>query len=516
MELNELVRVSSEVAATRSRRQKVEALASCLASLGADEIEIAASFLAGSLPQGRIGIGPATVRSVVGDVSPAANASLSVRDVDAALTAIREARGAGSAGLRRTELAGLLGRATAAEQRFLVGLVLGEVRQGALDGILIDAIARVADAPVGAVRRAAMFAGEVPPVAAAALTEGESGLARFGLELFRPVLPMLAQPIDGIDAALARHERAAFEIKLDGVRVQVHRAGGDVRVFTRSLNDVTAAVPEVVDAVRALPAHDIILDGEVIALREDGSPLPFQTTMRRFGRKLDIDRLRVEVPLSTVYFDCLHLDGDSLVDVPDAQRRRVLEDRVPESLVIPRFVSDDAVDASRFLDGTLSRGHEGLMVKALDAVYEAGGRGHAWLKIKPVHTLDLVVLAAEWGSGRREGFLSNLHLGARDAAGGEHVMLGKTFKGMTDKMLAWQTEALLALETGRDGHVVHVRPDLVVEIAFNDVQESPQYPGGMALRFARVKGYRCDKSAAEADTIETVRSIYETQRRRSD
>jgi DNA ligase 1 len=349
-------------------------------------------------------------------------------------------------------------------------------------------------------------------VAAAALAGGEAALGALGIELFRPLQPMLAQSAEDVREALERLTgpgagEVSFEVKLDGARVQVHRRGDEVRVFSRRLNEVTAAVPEVVEAALALPAREIILDGEVIALRPDGAPHPFQVTMRRFGRKLDVAGLRGALPLSPFFFDCLWLDGRELLAAPLAERVAALASLATQEMRVERLVTADAGAAEAFLRRTLAAGHEGVMAKALDAPYEAGSRGQGWLKVKEVKTLDLVVLAAEWGSGRRHGWLSNLHLGARDPAGG-FVMLGKTFKGMTDEVLAWQTERLLALATRREGHVVHVRPELVVEIAYNDLQASPHYPGGLALRFARLEGYRPDRTPQDADTIDTVREVY--------
>src|SRR5436305_1033121 len=373
-------------------------------------------------------------------------------------------------------------------------------------GALADLLRRLG--PADEVRRALMLAGELPEVARAVLTEGRPGLARFRLELFRPLQPMLASPAGDVSEALERLGEAAFELKLDGARVQVHKAGDEVRVYSRRGNEVTPAVPELVATVQALPARQAILDGEVIALRPDGAPLPFLVTMRRFGRKLDIARLRGELPLTSFFFDVLHLDGEDLLDRPAGERFAALGGAVP-GLTVPRIVTADAEEADAFFADALERGHEGMMAKALDAPYEAGRRGFAWLKIKPAHTLDLVILAAEWGHGRRQGWLSNLHLGARDPDNGGFVMLGKTFKGLTDEMLAWQTQKLQELALGTDSWTVYVRPELVVEVAFSDVQESPQYPGGMALRFARVKRYREDKTAEEADTIGTVRGIFE-------
>ncbi|HVG69614.1 MAG TPA: ATP-dependent DNA ligase, partial [Vicinamibacterales bacterium] len=383
----------------------------------------------------------------------------------------------------------------------------GELRQGALAGVLLEAVAKASDIRSATIRRAAMRAGALAPVAQAALLHGEAGLSSFDVRIFNPVQPMLAQSADNLDAALdTLGGELALEWKLDGARIQVHKAGDEVRVFTRNLRDVTTAVPEVVDVCRALPVKDAIFDGEVIALRPDDSPHPFQTTMQRFGRRLDVDRLRVELPLTPFLFDLLYVDGESFLDHPQAARMARLTSVAP-ALVVPSLIRPTREQATQFLADTLERGHEGLMAKALDASYSAGRRGQSWIKVKVARTLDLVVLAAEWGHGRRRGMLSNLHLGARDPAGGGFVMLGKTFKGLTDEMLAWQTTRFLELETSRDAHTVYLRPELVVEIAFNDLQESPHYPGGLALRFARVKGYRSDKSASEADTIDTLRAI---------
>jgi DNA ligase-1 len=355
-----------------------------------------------------------------------------------------------------------------------------------------------------------MVTGSLGTVARVAMNEGAAGLARFAITLQRPVRPMLAQPADDIADAVTRLGTAAVEWKVDGARVQVHKAGRDVRVYTRALNEVTASVPEIVEMLRELPASELILDGEAVALDARGAPLAFQVTMRRFGRKLDVEQMRAELPLAAFFFDCLYRDGTPLVERPTQERFDALAAVLPSALVIPRLVTADVAAAEDFYADALARGHEGVMVKALDAPYEAGSRGASWLKVKRAHTLDLVVLAAEWGHGRRRGWLSNLHLGARDPAGG-WVMLGKTFKGMTDALLAWQTSELLARERARDAYTVYVRAELVVEIAFNDLQASPQYPGGLALRFARVKGYRPDKRAEDADTIETVRALYDAQ-----
>jgi DNA ligase-1 len=385
------------------------------------------------------------------------------------------------------------------------------LRQGALEGLMIEAVAAAAALPPETVRRAAMIAGGVAAIANSALTEGVAGLSRHAIALFQPLAPMLAQPADDIDDAMARIPMAALEWKVDGARVQVHKDGAAVRLYSRTGNDVTPAAPEVADAVRAARAERLILDGEAIALKASGAPYPFQDTMRRFGRALDIDEMRKTMPLSVFFFDCLRRDDTDLVPTAATARFEALTATLPSELLIPRLVTSDVAAAQAFYDDALDRGHEGVMVKALDAAYDPGARSAKWLKVKRAHTLDLVVLAAEWGHGRRRGWLSNLHLGARDPAGGGFVMLGKTFKGMTDAMLAWQTDELLKREIARDEWTVRVRPDLVVEIAFNDLQASPRYPGGLALRFARVKGYRPDKTAADADTIDTVRAIFAKQ-----
>ena len=506
MLLHEIAQASADVTATSSRLAKVSRLAECLAQASPDEVAIAVAYLSGVLPQGTIGVGWAALRELP---PPAASPpTLELLEVDAAASRIAGIAGAGSQAARRDELAALFGRATEPEQRFLTGLLLGELRQGALEGVMVEAVARAAEIPAAQVRRAVMLAGDLGTVAASAIGEGEDGLSRFGLTLLRPVQPMLAQTGDDLDDALGRIHPAVVEWKLDGARVQVHRAGEEVRAFTRNLADITDRIPEIVEAVSALSVDSIMLDGEAIALDADGRPRRFQQTMSRFGSKVKVEELRKDVPLSPFFFDCLHVDGEDLIDRPARERLAALEQHLPEALRVPGIVTDDTGEAQRFLEDALARGHEGVMVKALDAPYEAGRRGAGWLKVKVAHTLDLVVLAAEWGHGRRQGKLSNLHLGARDPERDTFVMLGKTFKGMTDEVLAWQTERLQELETHRDSHTVYVRPELVVEIAFDGVQTSTRYPGGMALRFARVKGYRPDKRADEADTIETIRAIH--------
>jgi DNA ligase-1 len=504
--LDEIARTSAEVAETSARLRKIEHLADCLVRLEPSEVTIAVAYLSGELPQGSIGVGWASLKELPSATEPPP--TLELLDVDAAITSIAALAGKGSQAARRAELAELFGRATEGEQRFLVSLLLGELRQGALGGVMVDAVAKAAGRPPAEVRRGAMLAGNLGEVAAAALGGEEAGLSRFTLTVLRPIKPMLAQTAEDLGRALQAFGEAAIEWKLDGARLQVHRLEKEVRAYTRSLADVTDRVPEVVDAVLALPVDAVVLDGEAIALRDDGRPHRFQLTMSRFGSRLAADAA-ARVPLTAFFFDVLHADGEDLLVRPARERFETLERLVPRANRVPRIVTGDADEAEQFLRDTLARGHEGVVAKALDAPYEAGRRGGSWLKLKPSHTLDLVVLAAEWGHGRRRGKLSNLHLGARDPATGGFVMLGKTFKGLSDLMLAWQTERLLALQTGRDDFTVHVRPELVVEVAFDGVQTSRRYPGGVALRFARVKGYRPDKRPEDADTIDAVRAIHE-------
>jgi DNA ligase 1 len=507
MQLHELVAVSNAVTSTRGRLDKISRLAELLRRLPPEEIIVAVSYLCGSLPQGRIGIGWSVVAAGRAAAPAAAEPSLELRDVHDTFEQIATISGAGAARAKTRLLTDLFCRAIDSEQDFLVRLLSGELRQGAQEGVLAEAVAKAAQAPASVVRSAAMMCGSLGDVARAALFEGVAALEKYSIQLFRPVEPMLASPAEGVSDAIAAFGEAAFEVKLDGARIQAHKSGDQVRVYSRALRDVTAAVPEVVDAVRQLSSREIILDGEVLALQGNGTPLPFQETMRRFGRRLDVDRLKSELPLTPFFFDCLYTNGRSIIAEPQRERFEVLK-TIAGAFAVPHRVIQDEDQAAAFFDDAIARGHEGVMAKALDAPYAAGSRGSAWLKIKNVRTLDLVVLAAEWGSGRRRGWLSNLHLGARDPQRDGFVMLGKTFKGMTDALLEWQTAALLEREVHREGHVVYVRPELVVEIAFNDLQESPQYPGGLALRFARVKGYRPDKTASEADTLQTLQEIY--------
>ncbi len=506
MLFDEIARTSLEVAETPARLKKIDSLAGCLARLEPDEVPIAVAYLSGELPQGSIGIGWASLRDRPPPAAPPP--ALELVEVDAAVTRIAGISGKGSQAARRAELAALFARATEQEQRFLTALLLGELHQGALEGVMVDAVAKASGLAPAAVRRSAMLAGSLAEVAQAALSGGDAGLERFALTVLQPVKPMLAQPAEDLASAVERMRPVAVEWKLDGARLQVHRLGDEVRAFTRSLADVTDRVPEVAEAVRSLSVEAVVLDGEAIALKKDGRPHRFQVTMSRFGSRLD-PAAAARVPLSVLFFDVLHADGEDLLDRPAHERVEALERLVPETNRVPRAVVEEPAEAERFLRAALERGHEGVILKALDAPYEAGRRGGSWLKLKPTHTLDLVVLAAEWGHGRRRGKLSNLHLGARDPATGGYVMLGKTFKGLSDVMLAWQTKRLLELETDSDDFTVHVRPELVVEIAFDGVQTSKRYPGGVALRFARVKGYRPDKRPEDADTIDAVRAIHD-------
>jgi DNA ligase-1 len=509
----DVVASTAEVTATRARSRKVATLADLFARLSPGEVPVVVAILTGTPRQGRIGIGWRTVASI--EAPPAAEPQLEVADIDAALDKLDALHGAGSQAARADELRSLLARATEDEQDLLRRLLVGELRHGALEGLVTDALARAAHVPLTTMRRAAMLAGDLPAVATVALTEGEPGLEAIGLTLLRPIQPMLAQTAADVTEALALAAspddgghaappgEASVEWKLDGARIQVHRVGDEVRIYTRNLNDVTDRLPGIVDLARSLPAGSFVLDGEAIGVGEDELPQRFQDTMSQFGSQSD----GAGAGLASRFFDVLHLDGDDLIDRPLRDRLAIL-DRLAGPWRIPGIITSDPAAAQRVLDQALAAGHEGVMVKGADSAYEAGRRGGAWRKVKPVHTLDLVVLAAEWGSGRRRGWLSNLHLGARDPdAPGEFVMVGKTFKGLTDELLAWQTEQFPELETHRTDVAVFLRPELVVEIALDGVQSSTRYAGGVALRFARVRRYRPDKSPAEADTIDAVRAM---------
>ena len=497
----DLATTSLAVAATRSRKAKAELLGAALRGLDAGEVEPGVAYLSGELRQRRTGVGWAALRDLP---EPAAEPSLQVGEVDVALEHLATLSGAGSQAARRDALTGLFARATEPEQQLLRGLLSGEIRQGALAGVMADAVAAATGLPRAAVDRATMLRGDARVVAEAALREGAEGLERFGLEVGRPLKPMLASPSASLGEALAKAGPGDVVVddKLDGARIQVHRDGDAVTISSRSLDDLTDRLPEVVAVARALPVKRVVLDGEAIALRPDGRPEPFQVTSSRIASGAP--------GVTPVFFDILHLDGEDLLDAPLARRAQALRQAVPDpALRVPRLITADPQVAQAQFDAALAAGHEGVVVKALDAPYAAGRRGASWLKVKPRHTLDLVVLAAEWGHGRRRGWLSNLHLGARATDGDGFVMLGKTFKGLTDELLAWQTEKLqaLAIDPTNNGYVVEVRPELVVEIAFDGVQTSPRYPGGVALRFARVLRYREDKTAAEADDLAAVLAL---------
>ncbi|WP_134772019.1 ATP-dependent DNA ligase [Ornithinimicrobium flavum] len=510
MQLARVIETSAAVAATRSRTAKTALLADTLreAAQGGDPrlTEVVADYLAGVLPQRTVGVG---YRGLSALPDPAEESTLEVLEVDAALESLRGLAGSGSAAARSAAVGALFVRATGDEQRWLVGLITGELRQGAGDGVLMPAIAQAADVPEVLVRRAVMLAGYAGPVARAALDGGAEALEEIRLEVGRPLRPMLAGSEPDVGAALAAASGAevALDAKLDGIRLQAHldrAADVPVRLFTRSLDEITDRLPEVVEAIAGLDASTAVLDGEVIALQDDGRPHPFQVTGARTASSADPATLATRTPVTTYLFDLLHLDGRDLVDEPASERWAVLQALAP-GLSVERITTTDAARAQAFFDDVLAQGHEGVVVKDPQAVYAAGRRGAGWVKVKPRRTADLVVLGVEWGSGRRQGWLSNIHLAARDPESGELVMVGKTFKGMTDAILTWQTERFLALETSREGHVVHVRPEQVVEIAYDGVQTSRRYPGGIALRFARVLRYRDDKGPEEVDTLDRLK-----------
>ncbi|WP_217169574.1 ATP-dependent DNA ligase [Streptomyces sp. AC512_CC834] len=503
MLLARLAQVSREVAATSARSRKTVLLAELFREAEAEDVPVVIPYLAGRLPQGRIGVGWKVLSR---RVAPAGGPTLTVRDVDARFTRLGAVSGAGSQAERARLVGELMGAATEDEQRFLIGLLTGEVRQGALDAAAVEGLAAATDAPPADVRRAVMLAGSLQTVAEALLAEGPGALERFRLTVGRPVLPMLAHSASSVAEAVGKLGTAAVEEKLDGIRVQVHRDGDTVRLYTRTLDDITGRLPEVTAAALALPGERFILDGEAISLDESGRPRSFQETAGRVGSRTDVATAARSVPVSVVFFDALSVDGHDLLDLPLTERHAELARLVPELLRVRRTLvhgPEDTGAAEEFLAETLERGHEGVVVKGLDAAYSAGRRGASWLKVKPVHTLDLVVLAAEWGHGRRTGKLSNLHLGAR-TADGAFAMLGKTFKGMTDALLTWQTGRLRQLAVEEHPWGVTVRPELVVEIAYDGLQRSTRYPAGVTLRFARVVRYREDKRPADADTVDTL------------
>lgn len=500
MLLAEIVQASAALSATRSRKAKVAVLAELLCTALPGERATAVAFLSGQLTQNRIGVGWRTLADL--NTPPAPEPMLTVSEVDSVLDKLASTSGSGSAKRRADALGALFTRATEPEQRFLFQLITGELRQGALEGVMLDGIVAASGAPVEDVRRAFMLSGELPATADAALAGGAEALAEFRLELGRPVRPMLASPAESLAEAVGTHTAAIVEYKMDGARIQVHKDGAGVRVWTRTLREITPHVGELADLVRALPCESVVLDGETLALTDEGRPRPFQETLSRFGSTRD-EQVRAML-LRPYFFDCLHLDGTDLLDAPLHARHEALRSVVGTHL-IPGEVNP--ADPERLLAAALADGHEGVMVKALDSPYAAGRRGRAWLKVKPVHTIDLVVLGAEWGHGRRTGYLSNLHLGARDPDGGPPIMVGKTFKGLTDELLRWQTEEFPKYESSRSEWAVSLRPELVVEIELDGVQTSTRYPGGVALRFARVLRYRPDKDAGDADTIDTVRSL---------
>jgi len=539
--LTELVLTSQAVAATRRRGVKIDEIAGLLRTASPAEVPTVVAFLSGELLQRQIGVGYAALSGLLtGDGATGTTApTLTVGEVDAVFAEVGAVTGAGSQAARRQLLAGLFDRATAGERDFLIRLIAGELHQGALEGVMVEAVARAAGVPAAEVRRAHLLGGSLPAVAAAALSaaagagqaaapapaaSGAAGhaasaaLRSFGLQVGRPLRPMLASSASSVAAAFARVSPAAVEWKIDGIRIQVHRDDSGVAVFTRTLDDITARVPEIAEAALALGARAAVLDGEAVALRPDGRPRPFQVTAGRTGSQIDVARQRADVPLTAFFFDLLHLDGADLIDEPASDRYDLLARITPADLLIPRLVTADVAAAEAFFADAVAGGHEGVVIKSPSALYAAGRRGSEWIKVKPRHTLDLVVLAAEWGHGRRRGWLSNLHLGARDPVSGGLVMLGKTFKGLTDEMLTWQTARLLELAeppgSGPAGDlrdawgVLRVRPELVVEVAFDGVQASPRYPGGLALRFARVLRHRPDKAASEADTIDAVRALW--------
>jgi DNA ligase-1 len=505
MLLTKVVETSRAMAGTSKRLAKIDLLSRLLAQLDPEEVEIIVAWLSGATRQGRIGVGYAAICETA--TAPATESSLQIISVDQAFSAIASVRGSGAEQQRRALLCGLFEGATEPEQQFLIGVLGGELRQGALEGIMIEALAKASRIGVDRIRRAAMMAGSVVSIARPLLERGEAALSDFDVQLFRPVQPMLAQSAEDVGEALVELGEASLEYKFDGARIQAHKSGDDVVIYSRAMNDVTPAIPEVVQAIRALPAQDLILDGEVLSLDAQGRPQPFQISMRRFGRKVNVDQLLGELPMTPFWFDVLYLNGKPVIDHAQSERFEELRRLAPANQLVPNVRTASPEEAEEFVRAALESGHEGIMAKAPDAPYAAGARGQSWLKVKQAKTLDLVILAAEWGSGRRKGFLSNLHLGARDTEKGGFAMLGKTFKGLTDAMLAWQTQEFLKIEIARDAYTVYLGPKIVAEIAFNEIQVSPRYPSGLALRFARVKRYRTDKRAEDADTFQMVQRM---------
>jgi DNA ligase-1 len=495
--LADVVTASREVTGTSSRSKKVAILAELLARLEPREVGVAVGLLTGVPRQGRVGVGHSTIYGI--ECAPATEPSLTIEELDRAVGEVQATTGSGSAAERRRILTDLLGRATEEEADFVKRLFTGGLRQGALAGLMADAVAKAAGVSGTIARRALMLSGDLSRTAEIAMTEGEEGLRDVGFELFRPILPMLASTAANATEAVESFDRSSVEWKLDGIRIQVHRSGDEVRIYTRNLNDTTHTLPGIVEAVRSLPLNQAVFDGEALWMLEEG-PAAFQDTVSRMDSEAQPEGI------VTFLFDLLHIEGEDLLDTPLEERAKRLEAIAPH-LKIPSVITSDPEAAQRMLDDALNAGHEGIVVKDAGSAYIAGRRGKAWRKVKPVRTYDLVVLGAEWGHGRRQGWLSNLHLGARDPRTGELVMVGKTFKGLTDALLDWQTKELLAREVERKGIAVLVRPELVVEIALDGVQTSTRYPGGLALRFARVKRYRPDKSAAEADTIDDLREL---------
>jgi len=510
--IQDLVELSRKVRSTTRKKEKVSVLADFFRRAKGEEIGLVFRYLSGQLPQRPLGIGWATLQEVFQGL-PINPRLPSLIETDRFFEEISREKGEGSLERKVSLLRNIFSSLQQDEKEFLTGLIMGEIRQGALEGLVLEAIAQASSLPVDRLRQSLMFSGDIGKVAQVALDEGMTGLSLFQPRLFHPISPMLANPVEGEAEALERLGEAGFEFKIDGARIQVHKEKEEVGIFTRHLKDITDSIPEIVKLARTFQFENAIFEGEVIALRKDGKPLPFQTTMRRFGRILDVQRLEKEIPLTPYFFDLLYANGESFIDKPYRDRFGLLSQKVSSKYMIHQIITRNENELKDFLRRSLDAGHEGLMAKGLDSLYTAGHRGYSWLKIKPARTLDLVVLAAEWGHGRRKGVLSNLHLGARDPESGTFIMLGKTFKGLTDEMLHWQTRRLLELEVSRDQWTVYVKPELVVEVAFNEIEESPRYPGGLALRFARVKNFRPDKSASEADTFQEIGQLFEEKRR---